>query len=458
MINYKNLSRRKLLSLAANSSAATALSFLVPRVEAAEADGNNIHRYSYWFEFVHPKKNIVFENMPTGYNNGASGNLVFRNRYTALNNPIINSKMILMNSVKRPSGDGGDGPHPSGAAGTSGFRGGGKGKWNKNTTTLDQVLARDDDVGGQTIIRDLRAGFENYGKDGDYDKSMSVVNGVPQLRTTDPIQMYDRLMGLFMDSGAAGNGSASALAARRRSVFDFADSAMKRLNQRISHLDRQRVEAHESAIRDIEVEIGSIINSGSMGCEGVSVDPELKSGAALYYPVYSKLLARAFACDITRIAGMHYGSVACRIRYSHLDSYKGNGSNAGNGQGHYYHNATHGKHSGGDYLRDVLEFRAQKVAEYLLELESIEEPNGRTLLDNTAFWWSNDVIGDHDSNGRSLTLLAGGTDMYRGHGQMIGAAAVTNDILASASAYMGKPVAKFGSYGGSKLPAAVFNG
>ncbi len=443
LLKYKNLTRRQVLSFAAGAAAANAFAPIVPRVEAAEADTGDIKRYTYWFEMVMPiDTNLANENYQQNF-----GPLQFRNNFTPFNDDAIRDKVLFLRNVRRPTSDNGDGPHPSGVAGITGWKGGGNSRYNPHATSVGQHLAQK--FTGKTTFKDIRAGYINKNdKDGDYSRSMSVIKGAPQERYQTPVALYDDV---FKDISAGGssNGNASDLLRQRKSILDNLRSSMTRLKNKVSHFDNIRIQAHQDAIRATETQLTGIIDN--VGTCDVTQTNQGDAEPNVVFPVYSDLLTQAFACNLTRVGGAHFGTALAGIRYSFLPSYNGGGKG--------FHAATHGKHSGAAYIRDVLKFRAEQISGYLKKLESVEEPNGKTLLDNTFFFMTTDVARKHDNTNDQLVIMAGATDRLKKHGQMVNAQGVNhNDILTTITHYMGEPVDKYGDtqFTNGVLPNSLF--
>ncbi len=434
MLNYKTLTRRQLLATAGGSAAAAALYPLVPRLEAAEGNSGKICRYSYWYECVMPSKDETDALYQNNY-----GDLAFKGAYTPMNANDIKNDIIFMRNISRPQADNGGGPHPTGSAGYVGWPG--KGKllgFNNNATSIDQFLSQR--LAGVTPIGDLRIGYFNEGKDADFDKSISVNKGSIVPRYQSPLELYNDV---FKDSGGG-----TELLRRRRSVLDNMLESISKLKTKVSHFDNNKIQKHNEAVRATENKLEELLTNGT-ACS--AENPGELAAPNTIYPIYSDLMVLALSCDMTRVAGTHYGSSAQRINYNFLPGYEGPGN---------YHNATHGKHSGRAYRDEVLRFRAQQVTSYLRKLKAVEEPDGSTLLDNTMFFWSTDVARGHDNNNDQHCIMAGAKDRLIGHGKMVNVSGHHHgQLLASVAHFMG--YTDVDGYGDPKhkkgiLPSSVF--
>ncbi len=426
MLIKKVLTRRQILSRVGGGAAVSALAPFVPLVEAAEGDGSP-KRFTYWHEFTMPGTDIVNGNYQTDY-----GPLQFKNDFTPLN--AIAEKIIFMRNISRPQGEiVQQGPHPFGAMGISGWRGTGRRVWDDRATSVDQFVAQK--LVGKTPFKDLRAGFRNQGNQGIVDISTSVVNGKPQPRYQSPVAMFNEI---FKDA-KNGNSEAAINAIRqRRSLLDFMKEDIKKIKARVSHFDQNRIDAHSESVRQTELTIEAELRNQQNNTECTTAAP---AGGAFgnenqAYPVYSRLISQALACDLTRVAGMTYGSTTSNLRYSFLPGYRSG----------TWHQATHGKANGVPYQHQVLNFRAKEITRFLEAMDSFTDPDGNTVLDNTIFHHSTDVARNHNTKDDVLMIMAGGKGRFKGQGQMVNSGANNNynQLMSAWIHYMGFEVEGYG--------------
>ncbi|BCE00317.1 DUF1552 domain-containing protein [Marinicellulosiphila megalodicopiae] len=432
----KLLTRRQILASVGGMAAVTGLIPFIPRLEAAEGDAS-IKRYTYWHEYTMPENSIVNANYQAN-----TGALNFKNDYAPLNE--MSDKLIFLRKMSRKQSTIiVQGPHPFGVQGITGWQGSVKEKYNPNATSLDQFLA--EKLSGQTPYSDLRAGFRNSGGQGDIDISSSVVKGKPIPRFQSPLAMYNSVFKHFNPGLSESDMPASELLRQRKSVLDFMKADIAKIEAKVSHFDKQRIDAHLTAIRKteqtLEAQLGGTSNRT---CDLVMSPGELAEKENLIYPVYSQLITQALSCDMTRVAGMCFGGTTSNLKYSFLNSYSGKGN---------WHSATHGKDNGIDYVHDVLKFRAQSVASFLKMLDQVEEPDGNTLLDNTIFAWLTDVARAHNTTDDIHCILAGGKGRFKNHGQMVnvGNKDTYNQLQTSIAHFMGQEITVHGdpNYGGT---------
>ncbi len=207
------------------------------------------------------------------------------------------------------------------------------------------------------------------------------------------------------------------LTRRRQSVLDLVRDQFDDLKNRgLSSEDQRKLEAHFTAIRNLEVQI----TDSAVACN----DGTLETGARAFenmarrdleretnYPRVAELqveiMALALACDYTRVATLQFdrGSGGPTFRWD--------------GMNHEYnhHKLSHGKVKDDcfgtstangcadvvgyeDMLHDIDLWHQSKLASLLTKLDSYVEANGRTVLDNSVILYTNEL-----SDGRAHSFM-----------------------------------------------------
>jgi hypothetical protein len=194
---------------------------------------------------------------------------------------------------------------------------------------------------------------------------------------------------------------------RRESVLDLVRTQFDRLRRLpLSSNDVQKLDMHFTAVREVEVQVSAT----GLAC----LDPDIEArgtpfrGSATLaieeaqYPAVADLqvdiFALALACDMTRVATLHFdrGSGGPTFRWD--------------GMLHTYnhHKLSHGKvrddcfgesTAGGcdnvagfqDMLFDIDRWHQRKLARLLGLLDAYVEADGRTVLDNSAILYTNEM-------------------------------------------------------------------
>jgi hypothetical protein len=300
--------------------------------------------------------------------------------------------------------------------------------------SLDQFLANQ--IGQTTKFSSLEFGVQvQYA---DVSARISYRGpGQPVPPEDDPYQGYQRI---FSELGAD-PAEVARIRAERKTVLDFVGDDYARLSKRLGMSDRQKVDAHLEAIRDIEKRldapgiIGGACNPPNLG----TPVPPLENDN---FPQISKcqldLLAMSLICDLTRVATIQYATVQQGGRvFSWL------GHTAG------HHTLSHSNEADPERRQDLIEignWYAQQIAYLCQVLDSVPEGDG-TVLDNTAIYWCSDIsVGPkHTHTDMPLLLVGGGGGALRTGRYLKYQGAWHNDLLIAMSHAMGVPVATFGN-------------
>jgi hypothetical protein len=194
---------------------------------------------------------------------------------------------------------------------------------------------------------------------------------------------------------------------KRQSVVDLVQTQFDRLRRLpLSSTDREKLDMHFTAVREVEQQLSAT----GLAC----VDADLGTRATpfqgntalateeLQYPVIADLqldiYALALACDMTRVATMHFdrGSGGPTFKWDEMN------------HEYNHHKLSHGKvrddcfgastENGcdnvagyADMLHDIDRWHARKLARLLEKLDAYVEADGRTVLDNSAIMYTNEM-------------------------------------------------------------------
>jgi hypothetical protein len=196
--------------------------------------------------------------------------------------------------------------------------------------------------------------------------------------------------------------------AQRKSVFDLSAAETNRVMQLVGSEDRLKLEAHLTAMRDVEQRLvgtpgagggGSSSTSGCTPPTMVDVDLNVDDEYAKAGQLQMDLAAAALACDQTRIVTLQWSYAESE----HLFQFLGKSGN--------HHVISHDFSTSGanfDAYNAIQTWYAEQLAYFLGKLDSYQE-GARTLLDNTLVFWATEI---GESTQHDLTLmpyvLAGG--------------------------------------------------
>lgn len=231
----------------------------------------------------------------------------------------------------------------------------------------------------------------------------------PIAPSNDPAVVFDRV---FADLGADPTGLAR-LRSERKSVLDAVNKQFGRLSGKVGKDDRQKLEIHAQAIRDLELRLSAPGASLGASCR-VPARPTVDATNLFAYPDVGKLqmdlLVMALACDLTRVGS---------IMWSHAGPTPGSpwlGFNDG------HHALSHMGESDLDAqtkLSKVKAWFAGQLAYLISALKSVPEGEG-TMLDNTVVWWCSELsVGNTHSHQDMPFVLAGSCGGYFKTGRLV---------------------------------------
>ena len=176
--------------------------------------------------------------------------------------------------------------------------------------SLDQFLAVERGLGAQTRVTSVALAVGDPDLNSEFCISYGA-GGEPLSKLIDPVAAFDLL---FRNVIVGDDPRAVAQAERERrlgkSLLDFVRSDLGRLRARLASEERQKLDQHLQALRDIEKQLQAP-SAATRACTTPSrpeAFPKLlrSEGAAPYFDAISnahiEILAQAIACDITRFA------------------------------------------------------------------------------------------------------------------------------------------------------------
>lgn len=194
------------------------------------------------------------------------------------------------------------------------------------------------------------------------------------------------------------------LRAHRHSVLDRVKDDFDRLNAKLGGNDRQKLEQHLDAIREVEQSLDAV--GGPLdGCEIPDEPGGLDPMSNDNYPTIGRLqmdlLAMALTCDITRVSSLQWSTAQSSVRFTWL------------GQSASHHSLSHeadNDPSARAQLTQINHWYAEQYAYLLGRLAAQPELDG-SLLDNTVVLWVNEQgNGDTHDKDEIPFVLAGNYD------------------------------------------------
>lgn len=300
--------------------------------------------------------------------------------------------------------------------------------------SVDQAIANV--VGKATKLKSLELGCQVHGAT-IWSRMSYLGPNQPIPPENDPKAVFDRL---FADMSIS---PAEVLKRdrRRKSILDLVKGEYAALTPKLDAFDRQKLEAHLDAIREVEKRLQTDVTGVSESCV-LPTEPAYPAHMEPQnYEAVGKLqmdmLVAAMQCDLTRVGS---------IQFSH--SVSGHVfTNLGLSQGH--HDLSHEGDSNEDAqekLTLINRYYAEQMAYLVRRLKETPEGDGN-LLDNTVVVWVNE-LGKGNSHSRDEVpyVMAGSCGGFFQTGRFERFLTTTphNDFLCTLQRAMGVSIDRFG--------------
>ncbi|HEY5089248.1 MAG TPA: DUF1552 domain-containing protein, partial [Polyangia bacterium] len=227
-----------------------------------------------------------------------------------------------------------------------------------------------------------------------------------------PLSAYNTVFGTALPAGT----SAAALLARRQSALDLITAEINTLKGTLGNNEKAKMDAHLDSIRQLENKLSQSMPTGA-GCMKPSAPAadstmqfmsDLDALAANL--IHQQIIASAFACDITRVAGLEYGNDQ-RLIVNAPSSY---GLPVDDEHGGYIHSGASSNYA------NLVKFEAYLATQFvnlITLLKSYQDPldatGQSTLFDNTLMLWARDMGDAQNHNQNSMRfVLASGSNSY----------------------------------------------
>jgi hypothetical protein len=266
---------------------------------------------------------------------------------------------------------------------------------NPTEPSIDQIAAQA--WAGQTKLDSLQVGVSTKGfYQMSWKSGYKVMPAESKART-----VFDRLFGNGLPAGAGAGAPSTPVIESHKSILDATLNGAKRLSARLGSADRERIDAHFNAIRDIEKRLAAA-KAGPAG-DGCTA-PRLTEGGPPPQGedlvggnrAMADLLTTALACDIVRAFSFQFTRAQCHTVFWPV------------GATSEHHPMTHGGQPGySTYQPRINVFTMQQLAYFLERLAATPEGSG-SVLDNTLVYVTSEFLrAPGHSNDNHPVLLAG---------------------------------------------------
>jgi hypothetical protein len=230
--------------------------------------------------------------------------------------------------------------------------------------------------------------------------------------------------------------------ARHKSILDAVGGEYTRISGQVSSADKQRLDAHLQAVREIETRLTADLSVNNTACVDPTV-PAVDAQSNDAFPtvggVMMDLLAMAFACDLTRVASMQWSRSVSQVRFTWLNIPDG------------HHDLSHRSDSDTDAVNKLTQINtwyAQQMAGLISRLQSTPDGGGGTLFDDTMVLWTNELAkGNTHSRQDAPYVMAGSAGGPLTTGRFLsyeGQGLNHNNLLVSILNALGIPDTTFG--------------
>ena len=305
--------------------------------------------------------------------------------------------------------------------------------------TIDRYLGRE--LGAGTKFDSLELGVQVNNQNLTQTALHMSYDGDAQPVTVEdnPASLFQRLFGDF----TVDDSELQRIRAERSSVLDAVAGQIEALSPRLGNDDKLKLDAHLTAIREIETRLTSDIVLGG-SCE-LPAEPSIADhNNPLSFPDVGKaqadMLAMALACDMTRVGSVMWSTAGSRTKHEWL------------GLSTPHHGYSHNDVLYRDELIQIGAFYAEQMAYLIDALKSKTESDGSTLFDHTTIVWGNPLQnGNHNRDDLPFVIAGGGIATQAGGRFEDYGSRPHNDLLVTLLQIMGLDDQSFGQYGSGPL-------
>lgn len=266
----------------------------------------------------------------------------------------------------------------------------GKGFGDGNQTSIDQFLGAT--VGANDTIKALLLGANTNASGG---KTLFYANGRNLPTINSPIDAYNTIF-----SGVGGGTMPSAALARKKSIIDLVRGELASLSSSLGATQKAKLALHLDSIRQLE----NRLTGGAGGsCKAPSTPTLDGTNLLLSDVVHLDLAIAAFACGLTRVAAIQFGSdQAVPVNLPNLQ---------GEEHGQFIHG---GAGSNYQQLVQLEQWYAKTFVDLINKLKTTPEGDGSGMLyDNTLVVWTRDMGDSVNHNQKSMPyVVSGGAGGY----------------------------------------------
>jgi hypothetical protein len=407
-----------------------------------------------------PVRRLVFISIPVGFKDAATYRGIERPSAAGLPYTLpqvlrplesVQSKLALVGNLENHACEGGNGDaHDRGSASLLTCRPARlSGSVVTNGISVDQLAAQN--VVGPPLSS-IEVGVDDSMAVGKSLLSSSIswrADGTPAPKEISPARLWDRL---FSDLSLSPQ-ELALKRAQRQSILHYAQESAQSLRPKLSASDRQRLDQYLTGVEELEARIRATdqcpVPLPSAPASRYDHDGSLgnhdRFGVTAHHDLMLDLIAHALACDLTRVASFMFvsGTFADWRFLGFQDE---------------HHLMSHYPEEYADRLDAICTWEMERLARFLEKLDSIEDVDGSTVLDNTLVFVSSEVAQGKLHNYDDLPVfLAGGGNQVTKTGQYVRAATPQPlaNLFTSMLHFAGVKEERFGTDGTGPLDAIM---
>jgi hypothetical protein len=316
--------------------------------------------------------------------------------------------------------------------------------WRNTAPSLDQVLLRGSEGLAAPPISSLQLAAHRRQDGGNEVANVNLSYtgaDTPLPPELSPSTTYSRLFGTLVSDSSDRTAELERTRAKNGSVLDFVRNDLRRLRGIAPLSEREKLDAHEEAIRQLErtldVSTPPLCDVGSAPTDPTTGDDHTHVEAM--GRVQLAIVRAAFTCDLTRVVTYMWATGGSLVGFE-LDGVPAVSN---------HHSLSHQDLSSTDVkarLGAIDRWYSERTAEFLSDLATTPDPAGGVLLDNTLVFYLSEVSrGDHRFDDMPLVLFGGAGIGLEGGRILDFTGRTTNDLWLSIAPVFGVAMDSLGA-------------
>ncbi|MFN3167759.1 MAG: DUF1552 domain-containing protein [Phycisphaeraceae bacterium] len=268
--------------------------------------------------------------------------------------------------------------------------------------SVDQFAAQQ--IGQDTRLPSLELGTERGRSAGRCDSGYSCAyisnvawadEDTPMPKMTNPADVFEQMFG-DLDKVHA-DADRQERNRRRSSILDYVMQDTQRLERRLGHSDRNKIDEFQTSIREIERRIQQSQNGKTVVAPDMPAPAGVPEKLSEHIDLMYDLMLLAFRMDITRVSTFMVGNGGSNRRFEELDIHDG------------HHSLSH--HRGNAEMvakiRKIDRFYTERFARFVQKLSETPEGEG-TLLDSSMVLYGSGICDGNRHNHEDLPIVMAG--------------------------------------------------